>query len=210
MCAVLAATPTCALGVPFENARRAYYADKTWPKELRRNYTSPTNALLRIPIEEGPYYLFRGGFPLAMSNWAFWTTYLSIYSFLKNKTFFFHLYFDFHYDLIKAQNMAIAFMFGSIMGYPAYHVREMVDLWPKERGGHCTWNNSYRECWRWMGQEMDFLYYNFLSGYWGWFRRYGAIYLISLWTADSLGMFTNCNEAFNSLEQTFAFQAESS
>ncbi len=56
----MAITPTAHLTVPFENARRAYYADKTWPVELRRNYTSPTQALLRIPFEEGPYYLFRG------------------------------------------------------------------------------------------------------------------------------------------------------
>jgi len=66
-CAMMAITPTAHLTVPFENARRAYYADKTWPVELRRNYTSPTNALVRIPFEEGPYYLFRGGFPLAMN-----------------------------------------------------------------------------------------------------------------------------------------------
>ncbi len=56
-------TPTAALTVPFENARRAYFADKTWPLELRKGYTSPTNALLRIPFEEGPYYLFKGGLP---------------------------------------------------------------------------------------------------------------------------------------------------
>jgi hypothetical protein len=52
------------LTVPFENARRAYYADKTWPLELRRNYKSPIQALLRIPFEEGPTYLFKGGFPI--------------------------------------------------------------------------------------------------------------------------------------------------
>ncbi len=59
--------PTAGLTVPFENARRAYYADKTWPVELRRNYTSATQALLRIPFEEGPGYLFRGGFPIVMN-----------------------------------------------------------------------------------------------------------------------------------------------
>jgi hypothetical protein len=42
VCGIFAFGPTCALTVPFENARRAYYADKTWPHELRRNYTSPT------------------------------------------------------------------------------------------------------------------------------------------------------------------------
>lgn len=42
VCAFFAFLPTCWLTVPFENASRAYYADKTWPLELRRNYTSPT------------------------------------------------------------------------------------------------------------------------------------------------------------------------
>ena len=42
LCAMLTAAPTCWLTIPFENANRAYYADKTWPVELRRNYTSPT------------------------------------------------------------------------------------------------------------------------------------------------------------------------
>ncbi len=30
-------------------------------------------------------------------------------------------------------------MIASFVSYPAYFVREMVDIWPKERGGHCTW-----------------------------------------------------------------------
>jgi len=64
---MMAITPTCALTVPFENASRAYYADKTWPHELRRNYTSPTNALCRIPFEEGPWQIFRGGFPIVVN-----------------------------------------------------------------------------------------------------------------------------------------------
>jgi hypothetical protein len=63
LCGLEAFVPTCALGIPFENARRAYYADRSWPIELRRGYTSPTNALLRIPFEEGLGYLFKGGFP---------------------------------------------------------------------------------------------------------------------------------------------------
>ena len=64
LCAIVAFTPTAPLTVPFETAKRAYYADKSWPLELRRGYTSPTQALFRIPFEEGPSYLFRGGFPL--------------------------------------------------------------------------------------------------------------------------------------------------
>jgi solute carrier family 25 (mitochondrial oxoglutarate transporter), member 11 len=74
VCAMIAVTPVCYTGVPFENARRAYYADKTWPIELRKGYTSPINALIRIPFEEGPYYLIKGGFPLAASAWIFWVS----------------------------------------------------------------------------------------------------------------------------------------
>ena len=64
LCCIMAFGPTAWTIIPFENASRAYYADKTWPLELRRNYTSPTQALLRIPFEEGATYLLRGGFPL--------------------------------------------------------------------------------------------------------------------------------------------------
>jgi solute carrier family 25 (mitochondrial oxoglutarate transporter), member 11 len=63
-CAIMAFGPTCWTGIPFENARRAYFADRSWPLELRRGYKSPLNALLRIPFEEGPSYLFKGGFPI--------------------------------------------------------------------------------------------------------------------------------------------------
>lgn len=92
ICALMAFAPTAHLTVPFENARRAYFADKTWPLELRRNYTSPTNALLRIPFEEGPYYLVRGAFPIAMNQFLFWTIYSTCYTFNKNKNFFLWVY----------------------------------------------------------------------------------------------------------------------
>ena len=206
----MAFLPTSPLIVPFENARRAYYADKTWPQELRRNYTSPTQALFRIPFEEGPTYLFRGGFPLAMNQFLFWTTFCTFYTFNKNKFFFFWLYQDFSYEYCKLVNMIFSFGCASAVAYPAYFTREMVDLWPKERGGHCTWNNNYRQCFKWMVENMDMFSYNYLSGYWGWVRRYGAIYFTALWMADTLGMMSNCNEPFNSLEVMYPHFAESS
>lgn len=209
ICAMMASAPCCYLGVPFENARRAYYADKTWPLELRKNYTSPTNALIRIPFEEGPYYLFKHGFPLATHAFIFWTTYFTFFSWAKNRFFFFWVYNEFSYEFIKAGMAGISFFLASWAAYPLYFTREMVDIWPKERGGHCTWNNSYRQCTKWMIENMDMLYYNYLSGYWGWVRRYGAMYFIGLWTADNLGMFSNCNEGHNSLEVQFPISSES-
>jgi hypothetical protein len=40
----------------------------------------------------------------------------------------------------------------------------MVDLWPKERGGFCTWQNNYRNCFKWMVENMDMHYFNYLRG----------------------------------------------
>lgn len=96
--------------------------------------------------------------------------------------------------------MTFSFGVASVIAYPMYHIREMVDLWPKERGGHCTWNNNYRACAKWMIENMDMQGFNYLQGWTQWVRRYGAIYFIALWTADSMGMMTNCNEGFASLE----------
>ena len=205
----MAFLPTCWLTVPFENARRAYYADKTWPIELRRNYTSPTQALCRIPFEEGPAYLFKGGFPLCMNQFLFWTLYVHHYIWLKNKLFLFWIYNDFSYNWCKFLFQSFSFALASIVAYPAYHTREMVDLWPKERGGFCTWNNSYRTAFRWMVQNMDTHSYNYMRGYTGWLKRYGITYYIALWMADNLGMMSNCNEAYNSLETIFPIFAES-
>ena len=209
ICSWAAFTPTCFLTVPFENARRAYYADKTWPAELRKGYTSPINALLRIPFEEGALALIKNGFPIALNQWLFWVTYCTLYTYEKNKFFFLWTYNDFSYDATKFGMMTIAFTLSSIFAYPAYFTREMVDIWPKERGGHCTWNNSYRACFKWMVEYMDMLYFNFLSGYWKWFKRYGAGYFIGLWVADSLGMFSNNNEMYGSLEAQFPISSES-
>lgn len=134
---------TCWTGIPFYIARRAYYADKSWPVEMRRGYSSPLNALARIPFEEGPLYLFKGGLPVAVHAFFFYIGFFSVYGYLKNKSFWTWTYHEFNYNYIKTGNMIAAFIWGTVFSYPFYHVREMVDLWPKERGGHCTFNNSY-------------------------------------------------------------------
>lgn len=106
--------------------------------------------------------------------------------------------------------MAFSFGVASSLAYPFYYCREMVDLWPKERGGHCTWKNSYAENIKWQIENMDVLGYNFFTNYWQWMRRYGFTAFIALWTADNLGMMTNNSESFNSLETMFPSYVESS
>jgi len=206
---ILAFGPTSFLTVPFENARRAYYADKTWPIELRRNYTSATQALFRIPVEEGPTYLFKGAFPLATNQFLYWTVFMTHYIFLKNKFFLFWTYNDFSYEWCKLIFMGGSHILASTIAYPAYFTREMVDLWPKERGGHCTWNNNYRQCFKWMVTNMDMQFYNYFRGMAQWQKRYGVPYFIGIWMADTLGMCSNCNESYNSLETQFPIFSES-
>ena len=82
---ILAAIITAPIGVPFEMALKAYYADKTFPKELRRNYSSYMNALRRIPFEEGPYYLFKNTFPIYFRNFIQTLTLFYSFDFLKDK-----------------------------------------------------------------------------------------------------------------------------
>lgn len=207
--ALAAALPTCWTGLPFMNARRAYYADKTWPVELRRGYSSPLSALFRIPFEESPSYLFKGAWPVCMFNLFFYTTFFTYYSWLKNKFHYFWTANDFHYDFCKSIFFGISWFSASFLAYPFMAGREMVDLWPKERGGHCTWNNSYRQNSRWMVLNMEYLYTNYMTGYWTWFRRQGASIFIALWFADSFGMFTTSNEQFAGLETQFPIESES-
>ena len=209
VCAIGAITPTVGLTVPFENARRAYYADKTWPLELRRGYTSPTQALLRIPYEEGIGYLFRGGVPIYANQWMFWVTYLSFYTWFKNKMFFMWVYNEFNYEVLKVVHISTSFLIAGFHYYPFYYAREMVDLWPKERGGHCTFNNNYRQAMKWQIENMDVLFFNFQTNFMQWVRRYGLLYIGGLWVADSMGMMSNCNETFNGLEVQFPIFSES-
>jgi len=63
----------------------AYYADKTFPQELQRGYTSYLNALRRIPFEEGPYFLFKNCFPFLMRNFFQTGTLFYSYDWLKDK-----------------------------------------------------------------------------------------------------------------------------
>lgn len=122
---------------------------------MRRHYTSPTQALLRIPMEEGPGYLFKGAFPIATSQFMFWMTYCYLYVWIKNKLFFWWVYNDISYDLCKAIFIGFSFSVATAVSYPFYQTREMVDLWPKERGGFCTWNNSYRQCAKWLIENLE-------------------------------------------------------
>lgn len=99
-------------------------------------------------------------------------------------------------------------MLACTISYPFYFAREMVDLWPKERGGFCTWNNSYRQCVKWMITNMDIHFYNYLRGMAQWQYKYGYKYFIMLWMADNLGMYSSASESWTSSEVFFDLEQE--
>lgn len=81
----MAALVTSPLSVPFEIAKACYYGDKTYPKHLQKGYTSPFNALIRIPREEGPWYLWKGAFPIIARNYMSFSFLAYLYDFLIDK-----------------------------------------------------------------------------------------------------------------------------
>ena len=186
--------------IPFQVARKAYFADLTWPAELRKGYRSPLHALSKIPFSEGPLYLFKGGLPIYLGNALLTSWTFAMYTWLKNKTFFLWIYNDIPYNFCKFANIGVAFSIGSIMGYPFYRVKDMMDNWPKERGGRCSFEGSYWNAVKWLRLNYENYTTNLLTGYWSWFRRQGSIFLIAIWLADNYGIFTNNMTDFNTID----------
>lgn len=72
--------------IPFEVSRAAYYADRTYPKELQKGYTSILNTLRRIPQEEGIFYLFKGSLPIMLKNYFSFSFLVYLYDFTIEKS----------------------------------------------------------------------------------------------------------------------------
>lgn len=195
----LASLSVAWVGIPFEVARKAYYADQTWPAELRKGYTSPLHALLKIPFTEGPLYLFKGGLPTFLGNLHFTGMTFIMYTWLKNKAFFLWVYNDLPYSWVKFWCMNLAFAWGSFFGYPFYFLRQMMEDWPKERGGRCTFQGSYWNAAKFLRQNFDIYNSLFFDGYWRWFRTRGIIFYLAMWQADNMGIFTNYKTDFNTI-----------
>jgi hypothetical protein len=202
----LSALPVCWIGIPFETARRAYFADLTWPAELRKGFRSPLHALCKLPFTEGPLYLFKGSLLTYAGNVQLTAFTFLFYDWLKNKAFIMWTYNDLPYSWVKFWCLNVAWAVGSIFGYPFYGVKNMVDNWPKERGGRDTWQGSHWNAMKWMTRNYDIYNSSFYQGYWRWFRTQGIIFYLAIWQADNMGMFTNYKTDFNSLNNIVSMQ----
>lgn len=81
---VLSAAATCWLSVPIETAKAAYYADRTYPEHLKKGYKSIVDTLIRIPKEEGFYYLWKGAAPIMARNYTMFSGAVYLYDFLRD------------------------------------------------------------------------------------------------------------------------------
>ena len=66
---------------PFEVAEKAYYGDKTFPKNLQYGYTSRFNALFRI-AKENPFALYKNSSPTVAAAFIQTTMAIGIHDFL--------------------------------------------------------------------------------------------------------------------------------
>lgn len=83
--------------------------------------------------------------------------------------------------------MNISITIGSIMGYPFYFLKEMIDNWPKERGGKSTFGGSYWAAARFFRLNMCDYNTNYMDGFWRFFRKNaGIFYIVSLKPLNNL------------------------
>lgn len=123
--------------------------------------------------------------------------------------FFLWVYQDFSYNMVKFVNFFFAFSIGWLFAYPWHYARELVDIWPKEKGGNCTFGNNYNQSIRWMFDNVDILMTNFFPNFWVHMIRKGIPIYIMLWILDNQGYYTNSADSHLSLESQFPVFMES-
>jgi len=188
---------------PLAVARRAYYADLTYPEEMRKGFRSPLHALVKIPFVEGPLYLFRGGWLHYMGNSIGFGWIMYSYLFLKDKLSFLWRFNGINYNYIKFLIFNFSFAIAAMGSQPFFRVKELLDTGARERGGNTAFRTTY-EAFRYLKKTWYKQTTNMVAGYWTWFRAYGAILYIALWNADNAGFLTNFKVNPNHLETTCA------
>jgi len=90
------------------------------------------------------------------------------YDFVKDKASWIWRVGDVPYLPCKMSIAAFSSYLTCVLTYPwAVMAREMIEYWPKEKNGVCTWNGNYRKAMVWLW------YHEYTSTYFpGFFRNY--------------------------------------
>lgn len=147
LAACVASSP---LAVMVEMVQRAYFADKTFPKELQKGYKSFFDAFKRIPFEEGPYYLFKGTFPHYIKHAVGPFIMLFVYDWSIDKLSVLWRIASMPVLPIVTFTALFSTYLGALVTYPfAVKAREYVDLAPY-KGGLEPFDGNYRKAAYWI------------------------------------------------------------
>jgi len=185
---VLVSASTCWLSVPFETARAAYYADRTYPKELQKGYTSIANALYRIPKEEGPHYLFKAAVPICARNYVAFSFLMYLFDFAYDKVRVFEEGMDSPRFLGKFAAASFATGWACFASMPwDVTVRRLVEFTPQIDGKN-AFDGNYRKAlsYLWYYKQMGQYFVGFNAYFW----KNAPGMFMTLWLADNLGLFT--------------------
>ena len=176
------------LAVALSMTKEAFYADKTFPEHLRKNYTSFWNCLRRIPFEEGPYYLFKSSWPLFIHHIYSTFTLFYCYDWLRDKLSFTYRASVYPREASLLFSAVVSTMITGVLTYPVQTAREMIDSWPK-KNGICPYDGNYRKAFNylWYSECWNHAFPGFLKTY---FWHYAPQWFLTLCLADRLGLFT--------------------
>jgi solute carrier family 25 oxoglutarate transporter 11 len=165
---VAASALTCWMSVPFEVARAAYYADRTYPKELQKGYSSIANALLRIPKEEGVNYLFKSAVPIMARNYVAFSFLTYLYDFSYDKLRVLEIAGEHPSGLLKFSAAGFATFWACFASMPwDVTVRRLVEFTPKIDGKN-IFDGNYRKAFSylWYYKIMAQYYHGFSTFFW--------------------------------------------
>lgn len=176
------------IGVAIDMASRAYYSDRTFPRELQKGYKSFFDALRRIPFEEGPHYLFRNSFPLFIKHSMGPFTLFFCYDLTIDKLSVLWRVATFPVLPVILFTCIFSTYLAAAFTYPfAYSVREMVDFWPKKNGID-PFKGNYRlaSTYVWFSQTLIGFYPGFFKNY---FWHIAPQWFVTCLLAEKLGIF---------------------
>lgn len=162
-----AAVLSAPMGIMLDMATRAYYSDKTFPKELQKGYKSFLDCFKRIPFEEGPYYLLKNTFPLMIKHSIGPFTAFFCYDIIIDKLSIFWRIASMPVLPCVLFSAIFGVYFGAVFTYPFAHTaREMVDIWPKKNGID-PFQGNYRKAsmYIWFHQNILGFYPGFFNNY---------------------------------------------
>lgn len=184
---IVASLMTCWVVAPFQVAKKAFLADQKYPEHLQRKYTSSLNALLRLPFEEGPAFLFKNSLP-TMAGAFFESVFLLYFTdFFFDWSRYLHMENDVPFTPLKALSISAGIFLAGVTSYPlSQTARNIIELYPKQHGGEKYFYHYRKAFLNTISATYHSGNYHGLSRYY-WVK--GPRFFVTLWIAEWLGLF---------------------